>query len=75
MTLDRIRIRRDTAANWTSFNPILSQGEPALETDTDNQKMGDGITPWNSLAYDPTIATVITVTDNGDGTSTISGVI
>lgn len=47
----QIKIRRDTAANWTSQNPILAQGEPALETDTKKQKIGDGTTAWTSLAY------------------------
>jgi hypothetical protein len=47
----RIQIRRDTAANWTSANPTLSQGEIGLETDTDKFKLGDGSTAWSSLAY------------------------
>src|ERR1017187_619453 len=51
MTLDRIQIRRDYAANWTAANPVLQQGEPALETDTKQQKMGDGSTAWVSLPY------------------------
>lgn len=46
-----IRLRRDTAANWTSANPILALGEPGLETDTRQVKYGDGTTAWNSLAY------------------------
>jgi hypothetical protein len=50
----QIQIRRDTAANWTSNNPTLAQGELAFETDTRLAKMGDGTTPWNSLAYWPT---------------------
>lgn len=45
------RIRRDTAANWTSVNPTLELGEPGLETDTRKVKYGDGVTAWNSLAY------------------------
>lgn len=45
------RIRRDTAANWTSVNPVLKLGEPGLETDTRKVKYGDGSTAWNSLAY------------------------
>ena len=48
---DRIQIRRDTAANWTSANPILAQGEMGYETDTGNLKVGDGTTVWASLGY------------------------
>lgn len=48
---DIIQIRRDIAANWTSVNPILAQGELGLETDTRKIKVGDGTTAWNSLVY------------------------
>lgn len=43
--------RNDTAANWTSVNPILAKGEQGLETDTNKLKAGDGVTAWNSLIY------------------------
>ena len=46
-----IQIRRDTAANWTSANPTLAQGELGLETDTLKVKAGDGSTAWNSASY------------------------
>jgi hypothetical protein len=48
---DMIQIRRDTAANWTSANPILAQGELGAETDTSKIKIGDGTTAWASLSY------------------------
>lgn len=47
----KIQLRRDTAANWTSVNPTLSQGELGYETDTDKVKVGDGATAWTSLNY------------------------
>jgi hypothetical protein len=47
----RIKLRRDTAANWTTEDPILAEGEPGLETDTGRIKYGDGITAWVSLDY------------------------
>jgi hypothetical protein len=46
-----IQLRRDTAANWTSTDPILSAGEAGFETDTSKLKIGDGATAWSSLAY------------------------
>lgn len=49
--LVKFRFRRDTAANWTSTNPVLALGEPGLETDTRRVKYGDGATVWNSLLY------------------------
>ena len=48
---DTIQIRRDTAANWASVNPVLAQGEMGLETDTERMKLGDGVTAYNSLNY------------------------
>lgn len=48
----KIQLRHDTAANWTSVNPILLEGEVGIETDTRKQKFGDGVTAWNSLSYD-----------------------
>ncbi len=47
----RLQNRRDTAANWTSNDPTLAQGELGLETDTMKWKMGDGATAWTSLTY------------------------
>ena len=48
---DKIQIRRDTAAAWTSANPVLYVGEMGLETNTKKFKVGDGVTAWNALAY------------------------
>lgn len=44
-----IQVRRDTAANWTSANPMLGSGEPAFETDTGRFKLGDGVNAWETL--------------------------
>lgn len=53
MTSTRIQIKRGTAASWTAANPILSQGELGLETDTSKVKIGNGSAAWNSLGYFP----------------------
>ena len=50
-TYETIKLRRDTAANWTSANPVLVSGEPGFETDTGRLKVGDGSTMWASLPY------------------------
>ena len=47
----KIKLRRDTAANWALSNPVLAQGEPGFEHDTGKLKLGDGVAAWNSLAY------------------------
>ena len=52
MSIRRIFLRRSSASEWASENPILSLGEPGFQTDPGNQilKVGDGVTAWNSLA-------------------------
>ena len=47
----RIVLRNDTAEKWASVNPVLLKGEIGVENDTRKQKMGDGISNWNSLPY------------------------
>jgi sugar lactone lactonase YvrE len=48
----RIQLRRDTADNWTSINPILAQGEIGYETTGfKRMKVGDGVTRWAALSY------------------------
>ncbi len=47
----QIQVRRDTAANWTSEDPTLAEGEFGMETDTFQLKIGDGATAWVGLPY------------------------
>jgi len=47
----RFQFRYDTAANWTANNPLLLAGELGLESDTNNFKLGNGISLWASLPY------------------------
>lgn len=45
------KLKRGIAARWAEVNPVLAQGEPGFVYDTNKLKIGDGITPWNSLPY------------------------
>jgi hypothetical protein len=45
----RIQLRRDTAANWTSNNPTLREGEIGIETDTLKMKVGNGSSTWTQI--------------------------
>jgi hypothetical protein len=47
----KIQFRRDTANQWTTINPILSQGELGFEVNTGKFKIGNGGSYWNELAY------------------------
>lgn len=67
----QIKLRRDTAANWLSVNPVLATGEPGLETDTRKVKYGDGVSPWSQLQYGVTQADAGSLT----GTTLSSNVI
>lgn len=56
---NKIQLRNDTAANWTSVNPILAQGEFGWESDTRKFKVGDGSTAWTSLSYEYRVKTIV----------------
>lgn len=46
-----IKLRRGTAAQWASANPVLAAGEIGLETDTLRTKYGNGTSTWTALSY------------------------
>jgi Major tropism determinant N-terminal domain len=71
MAYKRILLRRDTASNWTSGNPVLASGELGYETNTGKFKIGNGSTAWNSLSYTVNAAmSGVTLNDVGDVTIT-----
>ena len=41
----------NTRSQWSALNPVLMAGEPGVEKETDNLKIGDGLTAWNKLPY------------------------
>lgn len=61
-------LRRDTAANWTTKNPVLLAGQEGYETDTRKRKVGDGTKTWTQLSYDAAEST-------GGGSFPVGGVI
>jgi hypothetical protein len=69
--LVQFQIRLDTAANWTSANPVLLAGESGLDTTAMRTKVGDGTTAWNSLAYNQN--TVFAGTGAPSGTLGVNG--
>lgn len=58
--------RGGTAADLTTVNEILLDREWCKETDTGRYKLGDGVTPWNSLAYCDPFSLLVQVIINGD---------
>ena len=50
-TIIQFALRGDTLARWTQFNPILSDREFVLETDTNKFKIGDGVNNYLNLPY------------------------
>jgi hypothetical protein len=47
----KIQIRRGTATDWTTFNPVLSSGELGYDVTNKNFKVGDGTLTWTALPY------------------------
>jgi len=78
MSFKQLKLRGDTAANWTNNDPTLAEREIGIETDTLLFKIGDGSTAWTSLAYAAITpanisgtANEINVADDGSGGVTI----
>ena len=50
-----IKLKGGTTESWKTVNPILSDNEMGIETDTETGskqiKIGDGVNNWNSLEY------------------------
>jgi hypothetical protein len=47
----RIQVRRGSSSNWTTTNPVLSEGEIGFETDSGKFKIGNGSSSWSALEY------------------------
>lgn len=48
----KLQVRRDTAVNWTTANPVLLQGELGFEIDTGKLKIGRDVSQnWNTIPY------------------------
>ena len=45
---DIIQIRRDSTNNWTLYNPVLAEGEFALDTNIQSIKIGNGIDNYSN---------------------------
>jgi hypothetical protein len=65
----RIQLRRDTAQNWSDYNPTLINGELGVDTTSRRVKLGNGESAWNDLAYitfdELTMAKIPIANDNG----------
>ena len=46
---DLIKFKRGTTAQWASLNPVLVAGEPGVDLDTGEVRVGDGVTAWADL--------------------------
>lgn len=44
-------LRRGTAIDWATKNPLLRDGEMGLESNSGKYKIGDGYQRWNDLPY------------------------
>lgn len=47
----KIQLKRATAAEWATLNPVLSAGEAGVDLTNHKLKVGDGTTAYNSLPY------------------------
>ena len=47
----QMKQRIDTINNWKTKNPVLISGELGMISDDPRYKVGDGVTPWNTLPF------------------------
>lgn len=69
--MDRIHARIQesvyTKAEWEAANPVLLKGEKGFVSDDPNLfKIGDGVTPWNSLSWRGYTGTIAQVTGDNE---------
>lgn len=50
MSIRRIFLRRSSASEWASENPILSLGEPGFDYTNEILKIGNGVDQWSALS-------------------------
>lgn len=58
-----IQFRRATELEWIARDPILRNGEPALSTDLNKFKIGDGSSKWSELPYQTSYSSTEGTTD------------
>lgn len=46
---NKIQLRRDTTVNWIAHDPVLAEGEPAVDMTTGQIRIGNGVLAWSSL--------------------------
>ena len=77
MPFIQFQFRRGTGAEWFAANTVLADGEMGINTDTEQFKIGNGTTPWNSLPYGglvgPDGATGLTGASGATGASGLTG--
>ncbi len=71
----QIQLRRGAGSVWTAANTVLADGEIGINTTTNQFKIGNGSTAWNSLTYAPINGTVADIDEitNVTITSAASG--
>ena len=56
---NRIQLRRDSQSNWENINPILADGEPGLNYNNNQIKIGNGTDTWTMLSYALLVVVVV----------------
>lgn len=59
----RIQVRRDTAANWESYDPVLASGEYGYDETNDRYKVGNGTDAWTARPWSSLTAAEIEALD------------
>lgn len=71
------KMRRDTTANWTLYDPVLEAGEIGIDTTLNKFKIGKGgIYKWSDLVFANILATDLTsaITTHNTQTTNVHGI-
>jgi hypothetical protein len=69
----QIQLRRGTASQWSSANPVIAEGELCIELDTKKFKVGDGVNHWNDIPYTENHNTLANMATDVDITELTNG--
>lgn len=69
-----ITIRKGTASQWSSTNPVLASGEPGYDLSNNILKIGDGVSNWNNLKNVASISGLITASSGNFNSLSVNSI-
>ena len=70
------KIRRDSTLNWSTYDPVLQEGEIGLDTTLNKIKIGNGNSHWTTLPFATILATDLAaaISEHNQDTTNVHGI-